>query len=66
MLAAKTAISCALLIIRQPAVMGVALVIVTVGAAFPMPSANTNFTVSSIPILPVNRPRSFSDEAVSV
>ena len=55
-----SAISCALLIMRHPAVTGVALAIFACDAALRMPSANTNRTVSSIPSLPVAMPRSFN------
>ena len=55
------------LIIRQPAVIGVPLTTFNCGAAAVMPSAHTNFIVSSTPTVPVASPRSFSpcgDECV--
>ena len=46
------------LMLRQPKVMGVALVAVRVGLAWAMPSAKTNWVRSSMPILPVVMPDS--------
>ena len=54
-----SAISCASLIIRQPAVTGVPFTSCIAGAALPISSANVNGIISSMPIFPVVTPRSF-------
>ena len=60
-----SAISWSSLIMRQPAVTGVALVRCSAGAALVRLSVNTNLTVSSTPTRPVLTPRSRSPFAIS-